>query len=166
MTGYRHTSFRHQCAKNGCYIETLPWWDELCECFPRRILPTDVDGMVEIDGHFLFMEEKRCGVGPDEGQRIALKRLSRMPATTVLLFRPGTDSHYEMLVFRKGSGSGWQKVSKIDLHEWVRFWVSEAESKKAPTAKELYERIAQLETQVDALQLAFSPSSMKDRGVS
>ena len=61
--------------------------------FPRGILPTDIDGEVEINGHFLRMEFKhesamRNGRIP-KGQHAALKSLIFTKKFTVLLV--GTD---------------------------------------------------------------------------
>jgi hypothetical protein len=61
--------------------------------FPRGILPTDIDGEVEINGHFLRMEFKhesamRNGRIP-RGQHAALKALINTGRFTVLLV--GTD---------------------------------------------------------------------------
>ena len=61
--------------------------------FPRGILPTDVDGEVEIQGHFLRMEFKhedalRSGRIP-KGQHMAMRRLINTGKFTVMII--GTD---------------------------------------------------------------------------
>lgn len=127
MTGYRHSAFRHKCERDGCYIDQLPSWDDIADCFPRGIRPTDIDGMVEINGKFLFMEEKRQGAAPESGQRLALKRLSMNPNTTVALFRPALRSPFELLVFRNGVGSGWEPATRADLLEFFRHWADMAD---------------------------------------
>ena len=58
-------------------------------CFPRGILPTDIDGEVEINGHFLRFEFKhenqlRNGAIP-KGQYMALSRLVKAGLFTVML---------------------------------------------------------------------------------
>lgn len=58
-------------------------------CFPRGILPTDIDGEVEINGHFLRFEFKhenalRNGTIP-RGQHSALSALVKAGKFTVLL---------------------------------------------------------------------------------
>lgn len=62
-------------------------------CFPRGILPTDIDGEVEINGHFLRLEFKhetalRNGRVPN-GQMKALRGLIDTKRFTVMLI--GTD---------------------------------------------------------------------------
>lgn len=67
-------------------------WDEYgySSAFGGRITFTDVDGLVERNGHFLFIEQKQYTpdqCGPyylPKGQEIALERLARLPQFTVL----------------------------------------------------------------------------------
>lgn len=125
MTGYRSKFFRHDCACRGCYIEQLPSWDDLIEAFPRRIRPTDIDGLVEVNGHILVLEEKCAGKGPDEGQRQALKVLSELPRVTVIFFRPLADG-LELLTYP--SPNGWQPITRDDFKAMLRRWAEHAEA--------------------------------------
>lgn len=67
-------------------------WDRYgySRAFAGGISPTDVDAMVERNGHFLFVEQKQYtpdNVGPyylPKGQRIALERLAKLPQFMVL----------------------------------------------------------------------------------
>jgi len=132
MTGYRSTFFRHKCAGAGCYIDGLPCWDDLIETFPRGIRPTDVDGFVEINGRFLFLEEKRAGVpfGNNPGQFRALKLLAGLPGVTVLFFRPGATADYEYLLLDKLPGLANAEVrecSRGQMHAWLRRWARTAD---------------------------------------
>ena len=124
MTGYRSKFFRHDCA-DGCYVENLPSWDDLIECFPRRIRPTDIDGFVEINDHLLFLEEKCAGRGPDPGQRKALAALATRPRVTTVFFRPGSASELEVLIFP--NPEGWKPVTRSWFKDWLRAWVTNAE---------------------------------------
>jgi hypothetical protein len=128
MTGYSSSFFRHKCADRGCYYAQLPCWDDIIDCFPRRIRPTDVDGLVEINGHFLFLEEKRAGVSPDEGQRRALLGLSRTPGFTVVFFRPGARSELEVLILGDGDPQGWQPMTRVAFLDWIRGWAEAADA--------------------------------------
>ena len=128
MTGYRSTYLRHDCRTVGCYIDGLPCWDELIEQFPRKVRPTDVDGFVELGGRFLFIEEKRAGVGPDEGQRRALRLLANLPPVTVLFMRPSdTARDVEALVYDGSEPRGWQPMTTSGLHAWLRTWALAAD---------------------------------------
>lgn len=52
---------------------------------PRGISPTDVDGLLECNGHVLLIESKPAGVElPRGGQRKALETLARMGATVLI----------------------------------------------------------------------------------
>jgi hypothetical protein len=129
LTGYRSEHFRWNCRVKGCYYEQLPDWDDLIACFPRSIRPTDVDGMVEINGNTLFMEEKGPSVGLHEGQRRALLSLSRRPGITTLFFRPLARevSDLECLVLGQGPPAGWQMRSRDELKQWLRDWSEQAD---------------------------------------
>lgn len=51
-------------------------WSWLVGCFGDTLItPTDIDGAVERNGHFLLIETKRPGESIPVGQRIALERL-------------------------------------------------------------------------------------------
>lgn len=132
MTGYRSPYFRHNCAASGCYYETLPDWGDLIDCFPRGIRPTDVDGMVEINGNFLFLEQKGPGVPLIEAQRRALRTLSELPGITTMFIRPPgprlhLPSDLECLIFGQGPAEGWQSRSREWLKDWLRTWSTEAD---------------------------------------
>jgi hypothetical protein len=122
MTGFKHSTFRHKCPDDGCYINRLPSWDYMDGCFPRGIIPTDVDGMVEINGSFLFLEEKRANACPPPGQLAALKSLSRLDRVHVALLRPSAVSEMQLLVLRNGCGTGWQDVTREDIRWWLAKW--------------------------------------------
>lgn len=134
MTGYRSSFFRHDCkGEKGCYIQGLPSWDDIIAVLPRGIRPTDIDGMVEINDHFLFIEEKSAGKPIDAGQAVALKRLSRRERVTILCLRPAPCSEVEVLVLRDGAGTGWQPRSRQQLLDWISEWARDADTKQLGT---------------------------------
>jgi hypothetical protein len=128
VTGYRCSKLRHECTRDGCYLAALPEWEDIIACFPRNIRPTDIDGMVEINGNFLFLEEKSAKKSLDAGQRIALKELSRNPNTTVLVFRPGRAADMEVMVLKDGQTEGFQDCSKSQFLHWIQRWARNADS--------------------------------------
>lgn len=131
MTGYRSKFFRHSCSGAGCYIDGLPCWDDLIEEFPRKIRPTDVDGFIEINGQFLFIEQKGKGVafGNETGQFRALKMLARLPGVTVLFFREGETADYEFLILDGSASAHRSECSKGQMHGWLRKWCAAADAK-------------------------------------
>lgn len=59
-------------------------------CFPRGCTLSDIDGVIELDGRFLFLEVKRTGQAVSKGQQMllhALVRLGTPPETEPLNFR-------------------------------------------------------------------------------
>lgn len=50
-------------------------WQWTLGCFGPNVTPTDVDGMIERNGNFVFFETKEPGKPIPEGQRIALRAL-------------------------------------------------------------------------------------------
>lgn len=98
--------------------------------FPRGIIPTDVDGMVEINSWFLFIEQKRAGASLPEGQRKALQRLSTTSdRITVVIIREivGEDDLMEVLRYRGGQTSGWKKETHDELRTWMDAWAVHAD---------------------------------------
>lgn len=134
MTGYNSSHFRHHCGQRGCYIKQLPNWDDLISCFPRGIRPTDVDGLVEINRNFLFLEEKSAGAGLLEGQRRTLRNLSQVEGITTVCFRPLRDApatDLEVLIFSQAVPDGWQRRSRTWLKDWLRDWAANADLRGA-----------------------------------
>ncbi|MFT3871097.1 MAG: hypothetical protein QM714_00390 [Nocardioides sp.] len=135
MTGYRCSKFRWDCSMDGCYHESLPDWEDICTTvFPRGIYPTDVDGMVEMNGHLLFLEQKGPGVGIDTGQRLAMRHLANLSTkVTVLFMRPGKASDLEVLLYRRDvEAMGWQPWTRPQLLDWLRHWAGRAAQDLTP----------------------------------
>lgn len=102
--------------------------------FPRGILPTDIDGEVEINGHFLRLEFKhdtalRNGRIP-KGQHSALKALIGTGKFTVLLV--GTNDKGEPTCFELWCAGG--KVTKLKecdsrkVYEVCERWAKHADA--------------------------------------
>lgn len=169
MTGFRHSSFRHKCKNDGCYIDQLPSWQYVDECFPRGIIPTDIDGMVEVNGSFLFIEEKGAGAGLKDGQGPALKALSRLDGVTVALIRPGDKSEMQLNVLSDGVGTYFQDVTVEEYRTFLREWgiAADSRSPSRPVLRsDLEERIVQLQAQVDYLKYEILATEKKQKGES
>ena len=57
-----------------------------------KVLPSNLDMVLERKGHFLFGEWKRDGEKISKGQEILLKALSGLPNATVLVINGDTDN--------------------------------------------------------------------------
>lgn len=136
MTGYQSEAFRHDCSTRGCYIAGLPNWGDLFDVFPRGIQPTDVDGLVEINGKFLVLEEKHFDADLSNGQRYAFERLAMLGPVTVFVFRPARPSglHVKTITARTIATSThlrWEHISRADFKERLRLWAAYADKRKA-----------------------------------
>ena len=110
--------------RDGCYRRLgQPDLTLLDECFPGRIAMTDVDGLVEIGGRFLFIEWKRRGDVP-AGQRIMFERLTKHPEFTVLVILgdPASMTVERYDVFRNGRRRGWRDCDMRGLKRHIRAW--------------------------------------------
>ena len=81
-------SLRWDCIKNGCYKDNcIPDWGFLEEIFIRGIRPTDIDGTVEINGYFLFLEWKNKTGKLSTAQSWYFERLTKLSdKITVYIF--------------------------------------------------------------------------------
>lgn len=123
MPGYRCKFWRYDCEKRGCYVTSLPSWDDLLDAFPRDIRPTDIDGVVEINGHVLILDQKSAGKTFEEGQRRAYEALRERPKTTIVGIREGANTELEVIVLAHDlPGTGWQPVTRQWLRAWLREW--------------------------------------------
>ena len=114
--------------KDGCCRRLgQPDLTALDECLPGRIAMTDVDGLVEINGLFLFIEWKRRRDVP-AGQRIMFERLTKHPEFTILvnLGDPGTMAVERYDVFRARRRRGWRDCDLSQLKRHVRTWADRA----------------------------------------
>lgn len=130
MTGFMHAKFRYKCAERGvCYNTTLPDVTDLFdEVFPRGIIPTDIDAMVEVNDSFLFLEFKKRDVALPNGQRKALVALTRRDRVTVAFIRDGLASDFDVNIIRDGAGSGARPCSRSQLRAWLTRWALEADA--------------------------------------
>lgn len=82
------------------FMESLWNWDLFKGCFPRGILPSDIDGHVEINCRWLFIEAKGRGVPIPRGQEIDFQRLATYnPRITVLVLwgDPGAPEEFLLM---------------------------------------------------------------------
>jgi hypothetical protein len=94
---------------------------------PRGIRPTDIDGMVEVGGQFLFLEQKGPRAVMPNGQRRALAALGNQPNTTVLVFRPSGPSGQAVDVLRFPDPMGFRTITREQLRAWVAAWARRAD---------------------------------------
>lgn len=71
-----------------------------------KVLPSNLDMVLERKGHFLFGEWKRDGEKISKGQEILLKALSGLPKTTVLVVSGDSDDGMRVERFWKVLSNG------------------------------------------------------------
>lgn len=89
-----------------------------------KVYPTDIDGMLERNGHFLFMEWKRPGVKIPQGQDIAYKKLAALPNMKVLYIWGSYDTWQitHLLDVGKGEKLGaTNETFRQYLRDWWRY---------------------------------------------
>ena len=96
-------------------------------------MPTDIDGMVEKNGHFLFLEGKSWRASLTGGQEIALRALSRQPKTTVIVFYGEALTKNFRRITRADNGvfEPVEEPSVETLQRLVSEWYAEALSASA-----------------------------------
>jgi hypothetical protein len=106
-------------------------WAVFDGCFgDTRIHPTDVDGLVERNGKFLFLETKLPGTAIKMGQEIMLKNLASQKNFTVLVIwgRPGMPVKVRII------SDNFDKIIETanlnELRRIVKKWFSYAENQK------------------------------------
>lgn len=80
------------CHGQGCWKHhASPKIEIFCNCFPRKINFTDIDGFVEIAGHFCILEWKTNSGKMGMGQKLCFKRFTERP--------PGYEGYWGNIVF-------------------------------------------------------------------
>ena len=70
---------RWNCKEKGkCFRNLCPKLGAFDDCFPGKIGMSDVDGVVELGGRFLFLEWKSPGGSLTTGQRITFQNLTSL----------------------------------------------------------------------------------------
>lgn len=107
---------------NNC-IRKLWDWTALNICFGRKIKLSDIDGFVEVNYHFLFLEGKSKRAKMERGQRQALERLAGVPKIIVILVRGDppditTVDEWEVL----GNSPQTHQGNFQDFADFIRAW--------------------------------------------
>jgi hypothetical protein len=86
-------------------------WHFLSGCFDYGIMPTDVDGIVERNGHYLVFEEKQPGIELGVGQKRMLDDLNKNYGMTIFIIWGDTEVPYveEMSI--------WRPYGKVNVYQ-------------------------------------------------
>ena len=115
---------------------------------PRSVVPSDIDGVLDNNGNFLFFEIKTAGSTINEGQRLLIRRLVRSsPAAFIYLIcdhKKGAESKdvlripEDLETFRAVIGVGFygnpnaaaisrRPIDAGKLETFIRFWSDDIE---------------------------------------
>lgn len=98
-------------------------WDILAGCFGgSRIMPTDIDGLVEHNGNFLLLEAKRPGVLLKTGQRIVFERLQRTGLFTVIVAWGDTNTPMKLRVMTPKVTRDFEPANLEMFRSFVAQW--------------------------------------------
>jgi len=113
------------------FVSTLWDWGCLDGCFGQtRIKPTDVDGMVERNGEFLWMETKSPRVAIPTGQMRMFEQLTRLGVFTVLIIWGNPGCPEELLLIRKKGRKRYANTCIYELRSVVAAWFEFAQGKR------------------------------------
>lgn len=144
------SKLRHCCETDGfCHIKAYhPCIEDFDEDLPGSCQYTDIDGMVESGGYFLFSEFKREVDQQEDhmrpgGQRLALERLSMaLPKSTVWLIE-GDSPNRQCSRMREmvcGVWGEWVPIDWTGLKAKHRLWKSESEARERARIEKRYPR--------------------------
>lgn len=126
---------RNDCAladNPRCFWNQMkPEWEELDGlCTNPRISITDIDAMLEVRGHFLWIEWKvdTYRRPPPQGQEIMLKNLTRALDGKALYIvgKPRPMQPMFCIEFRSGEKSIWRDIDLDWLKDYIRAFDKEA----------------------------------------
>jgi len=104
------------------FISGLWDWAILDGCFGEsRIKPSDIDGIVERNGHFLVLETKDSGASLPKGQEIMFKRMAETGLFTVMIVWGKTDQPERLRVIHKKGDRDIPCDIEL-LRDWVDRW--------------------------------------------
>lgn len=133
---------RWNCREKGkCFRNLCPKLGVFDGCFPGKIGMSDVDGMVEIAGRFLFLEWKSDGGHLTTGQRIAFERLTSlstdpMKVTVIVVSgNPETMAVQRMQLFHSGKSQGVFDCDLDGLQQRMADWAARASQSKIRPSK-------------------------------
>lgn len=100
-------------------MESIWDWKILEGCFSGKIAPTDIDGMVEKNGHFLVIETKRPNVEIPLGQLYTFQAMQKLGCFTVIIVWGHKDKPEAMQVLTENGDTS--KIKQIDLDGLRRY---------------------------------------------
>jgi len=113
------------------FMSTIWDWGILDGCFgDTKIKPTDIDGVIERNGKFLFIETKSPGASVPVGQEIMFLHLVEMDASVLVIW--GEKDTPQEMYFRSQRGCRrYPNASIEELRHLVKRWFSWADKQES-----------------------------------
>jgi len=120
----------HNCERDGCFNKRhRPRIEDFGDCWPGKIGMGDLDGIVEVGGHFLVLEWKSVEKDIPRGQDIMYKRMTVNPDYTVVVVCGDAETMTvkSYIRYRHGERRGtgdWEPITFKQLFELFRSWAT------------------------------------------
>lgn len=113
---------RTNMIRNQQMVDGQEDWSDIFTGLPRGIAPSDIDGIIEVGGRFLVLEEKGVGAGCSRGQYRMLCELAKR-GFTVVVFRPVPDAAdgVEIMLPPKAD---WERTTRAAFRQRIVDWVA------------------------------------------
>lgn len=116
---------------DAAYLAGVWDWAILRGCFGEtRIEPTDVDGFVERNGRFLYLEAKQSGVPIPFGQRLTIEALKKTGLFTVMVIWGPTNQPKQIQVWSPAGTSNPMPCDLALFRRAVAAWFQQADARQ------------------------------------
>jgi phosphoribosyl-AMP cyclohydrolase len=133
---------RYDCDTQGCFNKKIrPKIEKFDDCFPGKIAFGDVDGFVEINHRFLYLEWKTAK-GIQQGQHIAnLRRTERGESCVLVVVGDAETMDVKYMgMYSRRVWSDWKAATFDDVHQRISKWALWAKGQPAGANRPLEPR--------------------------
>lgn len=121
-----YNPMRYDCQRDGCFNKKhRPKLEQFAECFPGRVNFGDVDGLVEMGGHFLVLEWKSGPMEIPLGQRLTYAAMIDTGRFTVFLVAGNAETmevtHYAVMS-AKSPAPTWVEGGLDKVKQLMTIW--------------------------------------------
>ena len=134
-----YNPMRWECENRGCWKQKCsPNIEYFAHALPRKIAMTDLDGTVEVNGNFLFLEWKSHSGDIPTGQRIYFERLTKLsPNITAVIVagNPETMEVERIKTIHSGKVFQWVECDLEGLFQRIEAWAKRHDIQVVETQK-------------------------------
>lgn len=131
-----YNPMRWDCEHRGCWkAKCSPNIEYFAHALPRKLAFSDLDGIAEVNGHFLILEWKSHGGELPTGQRILFERLTRLSSkisVVVVDGDPETMETRQVKYVHGGRYSEWRECDLEGLFDRIQKWSTNVDIQIAP----------------------------------